>query len=237
MSVLNILRSLLPFHIVRKTESTLAEDGLVARNGTYFTRDEGFQRAYGAGKATGSWGESEIRWRAHVAVWAAQHAAKLDGDFVECGVNRGGLSRSILDAVDWEPLNKRFYLLDTFGGFDPRFPPEDTQHWAYGDTYEDVKRTFQSFSRVNVVRGPVPDTLSEVQTDKVAYMYIDMNTAVPELEAMRYFWPKVVPGGIVLLDDYGFVGHEQQREAHDRFAMENGFRILSLPTGQGMALK
>lgn len=232
-----MIRAISPFHFARKSPTTLAEDGLIARHGTAFREDERFRQAYKAGRATGSWGKSEIQWRAHVAIWASQHAASLPGDFVECGVNRGGLSRAVLEVIDWSSLNKTFYLLDTFEGFDSRFPPENARHWTYGNTYEDVKSTFREFPRIEVVKGAVPDTLSRVKSTEVAYIYIDMNTAAPELEAMRYFWPKLVRGGIVLLDDYGFKGHEKQRKVHDNFALENGFHILSLPTGQGMAIK
>lgn len=39
-----------------------------------------------------------------------------EGDFVECGVNRGGLSRAVMHYVDFERLDKQFWLLDTFEG-------------------------------------------------------------------------------------------------------------------------
>ena len=48
---------------------------------------------------------------------------------------------------------------------------------------------------------------------------------------------KMVKGGIVLLDDYGFTDFAPQKKAFDRFASEHDIRILSLPTGQGMFLK
>ena len=39
-------------------------------------------------------------WRVHVGLWAAFSASKLDGDFVECGVNRGFLSSAIMEDLD-----------------------------------------------------------------------------------------------------------------------------------------
>jgi hypothetical protein len=44
---------------------------------------------------------------------------RLDGDFVECGVNYGFLSSAVMEFLDWDRLGKTFYLLDTFAGIDP----------------------------------------------------------------------------------------------------------------------
>jgi hypothetical protein len=90
---------------------------------------------------------------------------------------------------------------------------------------------------VVLIRGPVPDTLSQVDIHKVAYLSIDMNCTGPEEEALRHFWPKMSPGGIVVLDDYGFSGHESQKRAADRVALSVGVQVLSLPTGQGVMVK
>jgi hypothetical protein len=64
-----------------------------------------------------------------------------------------------------------------------------------------------------------------------------MNCAIPEQEALRYFWPKMESGGIIVLDDYGFSGHESQKRVADEFAVSVGAKVLSLPTGQGLILK
>jgi hypothetical protein len=41
----------------------------------------------------------------------------------------------------------------------------------------------------------------------------------------------------MIFDDYGFQGYETQREAADRLGEELGFRVLALPTGQGLVLR
>jgi len=73
--------------------------------------------------------------------------------------------------------------------------------------------------------------------DKVAFLSIDMNCMEPEIEAINYFWPKLVPGAIVILDDYEWPQHEEQRNAFKQFAKENNTQILPLPTGQGLLIK
>jgi hypothetical protein len=87
--------------------------------------DPAFRKAYGRGiRAAGD--DYRWHWRVHVGLWTASYAARLEGDFVECGVNRGFLSSAIMDYLNWDSLGKHFYLLDTFRGLDERFvSPED----------------------------------------------------------------------------------------------------------------
>ncbi len=95
------------------------ENGLVTNFVGGFMGDERFFESYNAGKKTGglSHHPGDIHWRAYVACWAANRAATLDGDFVECGVHLGFLARTIVEYTRFDTLPKRFYLLDTFGGF------------------------------------------------------------------------------------------------------------------------
>jgi O-methyltransferase len=64
-----------------------------------------------------------------------------------------------------------------------------------------------------------------------------MNCTRPEIEAASFFWEKLVPGGMILLDDYAYSGYEEQNRAFNLFAAEKGPEILTFPTGQGLMLK
>ncbi len=83
----------------------------------------------------------------------------------------------------------------------------------------------------------VPDTLPQCTTDKICYLSIDMNVAEPEIAAANFFWDKIVSGGVIILDDYGFPQHKAQKIAFDKFAKERGVNILCLPTAQGIIFK
>jgi hypothetical protein len=146
---------------------TYNQDGLATIINCDFLNDPRFQEAYRLGEQTGSWKGARIHWRVHVLCWAADKASRLEDDFVECGVNRGGFSRAVIDFVDFPRLGKTFYLLDTFRGL------ED----------------------------------------------------------------KLVPGAVMVLDDYGWEAHYEQEVGFDRFAAQKGVMILALPTGQGLILK
>jgi hypothetical protein len=223
-------------------ERTYHEDGLATEHNCDFLRDERFCRAYGLGRATGSFRGRELRWRVHVACWAAAHAQHLAGDYVECGVYRGGLARAIVDYIDFGALDKTFYLFDTFAGIpDEAISPAERAlgrlPGEYDECYTAVCETFRPFSNVRVIQGVVPEALLQVEIERVAYLSLDMNVYQPEIAAAEHFWPRLASGGVILLDDYGFSRHVLQKRAFDIFAAQRGVSILSLPTGQGLLIK
>ena len=225
------------------------QDGLRSIHNHEFMDDSAFRKAYARGvRAAGD--DYRWHWRAHVGLWAAACAAGLEGDFVECGVNRGFLSSAIMDYLNWDSLEKHFYLLDTFRGLDERFvSPADKASGAleknikslasgfYAQGIEEVRANFSEWKNVSLIEGSIPETLPQVRAEKIAYLHLDMNCSEPEVAAIRFFWDRLVPGALVLLDDYAYYGYLSQKLAMDQFAQEKGIRILSLPTGQGLLVK
>jgi O-methyltransferase len=219
-----------------------SEDGLCTIHNADFLDDRRFADAYLAGEATGSWRGWNLRWRAYVVCWCAQWAAALEGDFIECGVNKGGNARMILSYLGGGCRTRSFYLLDTFQGFSPELLlPEEKQHMAgsysYPDCLTEVRATFASFPNVHIIPGAVPGTLAQIDSRKIAFLSIDMNCVEPEIQAATQLWDRVVPGGVIILDDYGFSQHHLQKRAFDLFAYSKGIQVLSLPTGQGLMFK
>ncbi|HMO78949.1 MAG TPA: TylF/MycF/NovP-related O-methyltransferase [Candidatus Paceibacterota bacterium] len=186
----------------------------------------------------------EIFWRIHTLCWAAKHASKLDGDFVDCGVHTGIFARAVINYIDFNKTNKKYYLLDTFEGLDERFSSkkemERNKSMSYEDRknlFEDVKKTFEKFN-VEIIKGAIPETLELVKSQKICYLSVDMNCVQPELAALNFFWDKMVSGGIIIIDDYGYANsHNEQKSGHDEFARSKGIEILSLPTCQGLIIK
>jgi len=80
----------------------------------------------------------------------------------------------------------------------------------------------------------IPGTLGQVGAEKIAFLHLDLNSAEPEVAAIEFFWDRLVPGAMVLLDDYAYLGYHHQKEAMDRFARDRNIPIVSLPTGQGL---
>lgn len=222
---------------------TYAQDGLHSLHCADFMKDKRFAKAYAAGEATGSWSGATVHWRAYIACWLAERASSLGGDFIECGVNRGGISRAIVSYLGAKLQGRRFYLLDTFQGIPVSILSDrEMRHNKYfkenyTECYQDVLNTFREFPEVSVVRGLVPDTFIEVESEQFCFTHIDMNNAISEIAAAEYLWPRLVPGGFMLLDDYGWQINVDQRQAFDRFATERNMTVLALPTGQGLLMK
>ncbi|MBE1299266.1 MAG: methyltransferase [Alteromonadaceae bacterium] len=218
---------------------SIYEDGIITTNYSDFKSSEKFLNAYD--QALKFQPETSIRWRAHVANWFSQQALRLEGDFVECGVNNGFLAHCIVTYNSFEKFpQKSFYLIDTYEGLvDSLVSEKDTAaYWnEYTSNYETVVDAFSPYKNVNVVKGVVPYCLEALPIQKVAYLSIDMNCEKPEIDAMAFFWDKLVSGGIIVLDDYGFIGHEAQKEGADNFAASHGVEVLTLPTGQGIIMK
>jgi hypothetical protein len=225
------------------------QDGLRSIHNHEFMDDPSFCRAYERGvQAAGQ--NYRWHWRVHTGLWAATSASRLEGDFVECGVNRGFLSSAIMAYLDWDKLGKHFYLLDTFTGIDERFiSPDDKTAGAvernrahltsgfYVEKVETVKANFSEWKNVSLIQGSIPETLPQVGADQVAYLHLDMNCSPPEVAAAEFFWDRLVSGAFILLDDYAYNGYRPQKVAMDDFAAAKGVNILCLPTGQGLLIK
>lgn len=223
-------------------EAEYVEDRLITcQTPQTFLEDPAFLSAYQAGQAAGSWGGSDVRWRVHVLCWAARQALSVEGDFVECGVNRGGYSSAVMTFTAFRRTGRRFFLLDSFEGMPATYvrqqSPDHREFYVhYRDCYEEVKTRFKD-EPVVLVKGVIPESLSRADVQKVAFMSIDLNFADPEVAALEYFWPRLQVGGIVVCDDHGFKGFEAQRAAHVAFARRHNVPILALPTGQAVLVK
>lgn len=223
--------------------ATYNQDGLVSSHYAGFMDEERFRTSYAAGSATGSWPHGDLHWRAHVICWAAARGASLRGDFVECGVNRGGFALTSMKYVGFERLGKKFFLLDTFEGLVDKQLSADERSvglrgGGYRPCYAAVLDTFAPYGEaVRVIKGVVPETLAHVDAEQVAFLSIDMNAREPEIAAAEFFWDKLASGAAMVLDDYGWRKHASQRVAFDAFARHRNVPLLALPTGQGLILK
>ena len=75
--------------------TTYNQDGLISNHNHDFMLDPAFCKAYQRGVQACQ--DYKWHWRVHIGLWAAYSGSKLQGDFVECGVNRGVLSSAIMD--------------------------------------------------------------------------------------------------------------------------------------------
>lgn len=66
---------------------------------------------------------------------------------------------------------------------------------------------------------------------------MDLNNAPSEKAVIEKLWDQLVPGAIVVLDDYAFGGFDPQYHMWNVFAQSKGITVASLPTGQGLLIR
>jgi hypothetical protein len=223
------------------------EDALITTHNHDFVNDPGFRRAYERGIKAAEGRDWHNQWRVYLALWVARSCAKIEGDFVECGVNYGFTSSAIMEQQDWDKVGKKFWLIDSFSGIDERQATEQEKQSGaletsiankrtgfYNSDVERCRRNFSQWKMAEVVQGWIPDCLDVVKSSKVAFLHIDLNAIAPEIQSIKYFLPKLSHGAFVLLDDYAYSGADFIFAGWNNAAKELGFDILALPTGQGL---
>lgn len=218
-----------------KHNSTYFNDGFATRHYVGFVHDPRFTQAFESALShiPPHLDFSIIGWRAHIATWAANQALALDGDFVECGVWYGVLSRTICNYVDFKNQPSKFYLIDSWGRMEGSH--DDPKYHA--DIYATVQKRFADSPNVHLVRGLVPDVLPQVTSNRIAYLSIDMNGSVAERAALEYFYPKMVPGGVIYFDDYGRGVYPGLRETVNEFLSDKPETLLHFPSGNSIIVK
>jgi hypothetical protein len=235
---------------IYKVQGRYAQDGLITVHSDHFRADPAFRAAYQRGVQASRGVDPGFEWRVHVALWAARTALRVEGDFVECGVNAGFVSSAIMQKLQWNRVGRRFFLIDTFAG--PvltqysedeiqkqrlSFAKDALEAGAYVTDLDRVRTNFAEWPNAIIVQGPVPGILETLEFGPVAFLHLDMNSALPERTALEFFWTRLSPGAVVLFDDYGYFGHDSQRDALNAAARAREAEVLSLPTGQGMIIR
>ena len=226
-------------------------DGLATNHITDFMKDEKFIKNY-LEAAEGT--NHKIFYRAYILNYFAEYALKLfdvnenEGCFVELGTHKGLMAKVIVlnSNIDKKKIN--FYLFDTFNGIplghikdqEKKYVITSNDQFYNEDVYEFTKEKFSNFSFVKIIKGMLPSTLKnkDINLENIKFLHIDLNNAHAEIESIKILYDKISKGAPVILDDYSYSEtFRPQKNAWDEFANEMGFKILSLPTGQGLFLK
>jgi hypothetical protein len=240
--VLLVIKNLRAFLLPRRINWNYSGDEIATGSILAFMDEDLFRASYRRMRvASREVNDPGLHFRVHQILWATHNCFKLDGDFVECGTGRGMMMSAALHSLEnWNAANKNLYLCDTFEpfGIDPETGRND-ERFGVRDTYakslSDVEANFSEWKRINFVVGLVPDSLQSVVLEKVSFLHIDLNNAAAEVGALRHFWPKIVKGGIIVLDDFAQV--LVQNQAMIALGNELGFSILTTGTGQGIIVK
>jgi O-methyltransferase len=166
--------------------------------------------------------------------------ANIPGDTAEIGCYRGADSYIMcqMNKKD-QHFAKRHYMFDSFEGLSD--PLEcDGKHWTKGDLaceLEEVKALFKEFENVEIIKGWVPESFPRVDNLKFSFVHIDVDLYQPTLDSIKYFYPKMNQGGIILCDDYGFTSCPGATKAIDEFLDGKPEKMLFNSCGGGFLIK
>lgn len=176
-----------------------------------------------------------IAWRRYILACSAYHCINLPGDFAEFGTWSGTGIKTVMDYLGGVDFPKTFWGYDTFD-----YNPVEGHHFKGQENgfFDVVKKRFENYPQVKLVKGLLPESLRNESPNKLAYMHIDLNNAKSEIAILNIMFDRLVPGGILILDDYETSGvYREQKKEEDKWFDQRNFRVIPLPTGQGLVIK
>jgi hypothetical protein len=170
----------------------------------------------------------------------------IEGDIVECGVWKGGSAMLVAMMLRARGVTDRtIYLYDTFAGMSEPTPKdvnmrgkgaqerwlslkrETFNEWDYA-SLEEVRKNMASTEypaeKLVFVEGKVEDTIPAVMPEKIALLRLDTDWYESTRQGMEHLFPRLVPGGILILDDYGH--WKGARDAVDEYLAQHNIRIF-----------
>jgi hypothetical protein len=166
----------------------------------------------------------------------------LPGDVLEFGVYKGS---SIIRLLSFRNLLENEYSrkitgFDIFGKFPDKLSIESNRNFVekfenaggYGINKDELnilldKKGFRNFSLIEGdISHTVPEYVIKNPALKISMLHIDVDVYEPTKVILEYLWDKIVPGGILMLDDYGTV--EGETKAIDEFFSGQNIQIHKL---------
>jgi O-methyltransferase len=138
-----------------------------------------------------------------------EQVSGLQGGFVEVGVWRGGSGCLIAKRAKLLGLDADVFLCDTFtgvvktGDLDPAYDGGE-----HADTSVKIVRDLAArlgVDNVVLAEGIFPDETQHIVTaQQIRLLHVDVDVYVSARDIVDFVWPRLVRGGVVVFDDYGF---------------------------------
>lgn len=171
-----------------------------------------------------------------------RHCLCLEGNLAECGTYKGGTAFLIAYTMgNHVNKDKSLYLFDTFTGM-PSIADKRRDNHKEGDfgetSLENVQSYLSIYDFVKFFQGIIPETFESVQDNKFCFVHIDVDLYPTTLHCCQFFYSRMVNGGIMIFDDYGFPGYKfAEKRAVDEFFSDKPESPISLRTGQCIVIK
>jgi len=158
----------------------------------------------------------------------------LAGDIAEVGVYAGSSTKVICEAKG----DKRFHICDTFAGL-PEPTAEDggvEQKGYFACDLPSIQRYLQGYPNLEYHVGFCPDSVrGKLDGTTFCFVHLDVDLYSSTKQCLEYFFPRMVPGGILVSHDYSVL--EGVRRAFAEFTADRKEQVIELPTTQCMLVK
>jgi hypothetical protein len=161
---------------------------------------------------------------------------RFPGSVAELGVYQG--QSSALLSLYAKTFNRTMYLADTFQGFaEEQYEAEmgPGKQAAFKDvTLDSAKAIVGDYSGNRWIVGMFPDSVTqEMRDDTYAFVSIDCDIYEPIAQGLKFFWPRMVRGGMIFIHDYSSGHWPGAARAVDEFCEQNGIAGCLLPDFAG----
>lgn len=158
----------------------------------------------------------------------------MEGDIAEVGVYEGSSTRTICEAKG----DKRLHVCDTFAGL-PEPTSEDRgveKQGCYACSLEAIRAYLAGFPNVEYHVGFCPDSVRGVLDDtRFCFVHLDLDLYSSTKQCLEYFFPRLVPGGILVSHDYSLL--DGVRQAFTEFTADRREKVIEMPSTQCMLVK
>lgn len=170
----------------------------------------------------------------------------IEGDFVECGTWKGGSVMCMQKKLmQLNQNNRNFWVFDTYEGMpepddvDKNFNEKTAQElmnteekeksltWAYSnyeETTGNILSTGYPSEKINFIKGLVEDTIPQTQIETISLLRLDTDWYSSTKFELEHLYPKLVKGGILIIDDYGH--WEGCKKAVDEYFSTNNIPVF-----------
>ena len=153
--------------------------------------------------------------------WLGRKGA-LEAHVAECGCYLGHSAFIIATILKRHAFGHEFHIFDSFQGLS-KPSEQDLQPLAAGadaaeiasyvedklgkrpfhNEFERVQANLSEFDFVKFHRGWIPERFHDVEEQRFAFVNIDVDLYEPTHESLAFFYPRLLEGGIINIDDYG----------------------------------
>lgn len=165
----------------------------------------------------------------------ARYACSLKGEVAECGVYKGGTAKLIARVCN----KKTIHLFDTFEGM-PEEDPEVDLHkkGEFSDAdLPSVKKFLVDCQNLKFYPGFFPDTTRPITSKRFCFVHVDVDIYQSAKDCLNFFYSRLVSGGIMVFDDYGWRMCPGVKKAVDEFLANKKEKPIIVAQYQGVIIK